>query len=154
MADITYTPKAISFNPYVDGETIVSAGGGDGFNARFDSIASEFVQISTVFGNVNTAIKNVQQLQFLVSQPTVTIAANSSTTEFEVETYDRTPLPANIDKTYFCVILPVTGSNIVHTFLYHQIPGNKMHVTIAFYNPTGAQVSFGYRILSLAEQSS
>jgi hypothetical protein len=152
MADITYS-RAVAFNDYVDGETIVSAGGSDGFNVRFHSLEHEFDNISTTFGLVNTALKNVQQLQFLVSQPTLTVAANSSSAEIDVETYDRTTLPANVDKAYFCIIFPVTGINVVHTFLYRQIPGNKVHVTIAFYNPTGAQISFGYRILALAVQS-
>jgi len=153
MADISYT-RTVTFNDYVDGETIVSAGGGDGFNARFHSLEQQLDAISTTFGLVNTAIKNIQQLQFLVSQPTVTVAANSSSPELDVEFYDRTPLPPNVDKAYFCVIFPVTGINVVHTFLYHQIPGNKVRVSIAFYNPTAAPVSFGYRVLSLAEQSS
>lgn len=152
MADITYT-RTVSFNDYVDGETIVSAGGSDGFNVRFHSLETEFDNISSTFGVVNTALKSVQQLEFLVSQPTLTVAANSSSAEITVETYDRTTLPANIDKPYFCIILPVTGVNVVHTFLYHQLPANKVSVTITFYNPTGTAVSFGYRILALAVQS-
>ena len=40
MADITYT-RTVAFNDYVDGETIVSAGGADGFNVRFHSIEQE-----------------------------------------------------------------------------------------------------------------
>jgi hypothetical protein len=152
MPDISYQPN-VAFPHYVDGQTIVSAGAPDGFNSRFDALKQEFDNISTTFGLVNTAIKNIQQLQFLQSQPTVTVAANSSSAEFDVEIYDRTPLPPNVDKAYFCVIFPVTGLNIVYTFLYHQIPGNRVRVTIAFYNPTGAQISFGYRILALAVQS-
>jgi hypothetical protein len=152
MADIIYT-RTHSFPDYIDGQTIVSAGGSDGFNVRFHAIENELDTISTTFGLVNTALKNVQQLQFLQSQPTLTVAANSSSAEIEVEIYDRTPLPPNIDKAYFCVIFPVTGLNVVHTFLYHQIPGNQVRVTIAFYNPTGAQISFGYHILALAVQS-
>ena len=152
MADITYT-RSVSFNDYVDGETIVAAGGADGFNVRFHALEHELDNISTTFGLVNTTLKSVQQLQFLVSQPTITVGPNSSSPEFDVETYDRTPLPPNVDKAYFCIIFPVTGLNIVHTFLYHQVPGNKVRVTIAFYNPTAAQISFGYRILALAVSS-
>ena len=152
MADITYT-RTVAFNDYIDGQTIVSAGGGDGFNVRFHSLEKEFDNISSTIGLVNTALKNVQQLQFLQSQPTLTVAANSSSAEIDVETYNRTPLPPNIDKAYFCMIFPVTGLNVVHTFLYHQIPGNQVRVSIAFYNPTAAAVTFGYRILALAVQS-
>jgi hypothetical protein len=152
MVDISYT-RTVSFNDYIDGETIVSAGGADGFNVRFHALEHEFDTISTSLSVTNTAIKNIQKLQFLASQPTVIVAANSSSSEIDVETYDRTLLPPNIDKAYFCVIFPVTGINVVHTFLYHQIPGNKVRVTIAFYNPTSVQISFGYRILALAEQT-
>jgi hypothetical protein len=151
MTDITYTP-AVSFPWWRDGEDVVTAEKPGGFNERFDSVKTEYDKIATAFGQVNTAIKNIQQLQFLQSQPVISIAANAPSTEFEVETYDRTLLPPNVDKAYFCVIFPVTGINIMHTFLYHQIPGNKVHVTIAFYNPTGATISFSYRILALAEQ--
>jgi hypothetical protein len=153
MADITYT-RTVSFNDYVDGETIVSAGGSDGFNVRFHALENEFDNISTTLGLVNTALQNVQQLQFLTSQPTLTVGPNSSSAEIDVEIYDRTPLPPNVDKAYFCVIFPVTGINVVHTFLYHTVAANHVRVTIAFYNPTGAQVSFGYRILALATQTS
>jgi hypothetical protein len=151
MADITYT-RTFAHNDWIDGESIVQAAGENGFNTRFHACEKEFDNIAGAFGQVNTALKNLQQLRFLVSQPTLSIGPNSSSPEFEVEIYDRAPLPANIDKTYFCVILPVTGLNIMHTFLYRQIPGNKVRVTIAFFNPTAAAVSFAYRILALAEQ--
>jgi hypothetical protein len=153
MADISYT-RAFAHTDWIDGESIVQAGTENGLNTRFHGCEGEFDKISTVFAHVNTAIKNLQQLTFLSSQPTITVAANSSSPEFDVEIYDRTPLPPNVDKAYFCVIFPVTGINVFHTFLYHQIPGNKIRVTVSFYNPTGAQVGFGYRILALATQTS
>lgn len=152
MADIIYTPR-FAHTDWIDGESIVQASGDNGMNTRFHGCEQEFGQISTTFGLVNTAIKNVQQLQFLSSQSTVAVAAASSSGEFDVETYDRTLLPANLDKMYYCVILPVTGLNIVHTFLYHQLPANKVHVTLTFFNPTAAAVSFGFRILALGGPS-
>ena len=152
MADITYT-RTFAHTDWIDGESIVQADGADGLNIRFHGCEAEFDKISTTIGQVNTAIKNIQQLTFLASQPPLVLAANSSSAEFDVEVYDRTGLPANVDKAYFCVISPVTGINVMHTFLYHNVPGNKVRVTIAFYNPTGAQVSFGYRILALGTHS-
>ena len=55
MANITYT-RSVSFNDYVDGQTIVSAGGNDGFNVRFHALEKEFDTISSVVGQVNAAI--------------------------------------------------------------------------------------------------
>lgn len=55
MAGISYSPT-VSFPPYVDGETIVQAGGLDGFNARFDAIKGELVKISSVFAQVSAGL--------------------------------------------------------------------------------------------------
>jgi hypothetical protein len=154
MADISYKPNA-SFPHYVDGETIVSAGGSDGFNTRFDALLAEFVAISTSFGTVNTAIKNVQTLNFVQSQPPLTLPANGASTEFQVELYDPTTLPANGAKVYFAIIFPASGStNIRHTFLYRNAPGGKIGVTVQFFNQDGAQpAQFAFRVLTLATPS-
>lgn len=151
MADISYT-RAVAFNDYIDGESVVSAGGSDGFNVRFHALEHELDAIASTFGTVNAVVKNVQQLQFVTSQPSINLPPNAASAEFEVEKYDRTLLPPNIDKVYFCVIFPVTGQNVIHNFLYHQIPGNMVRVSIAFFNPTAAPTTFGYRVLALAEQ--
>jgi hypothetical protein len=153
MADISYTPK-FKHTDWIDGESIVQASGDNGMNIRFHGCEQEFAAIATTFGVVNTTVKNIQQLQFLTAQQNVSVQPTASSGEFDVETYDRTPLPANVDKTYFCLIFPVSGLNILHTFLYHPVPGNKVRVTIAFFNPTATAVSFGYRILALGGPSS
>lgn len=154
MVDISYKPN-VSFPHYVDGETIVSAGGSDGFNARFDSLKSELDAISTSFGTVNTAIKNVQTLNFVQSQPPLTIPANGASAEFPVELYDPTILPPNGAKVYFAIVFPASGStNIRHTFLYRNAPGAKIGVTVQFFNQDVAQPSqFAFRVLTLATQS-
>jgi hypothetical protein len=58
MADISYT-RTVKFNDYVDGETIVSAGGSDGFNVRFHGLEGEFDTLGTVVGQLNAAIKAI-----------------------------------------------------------------------------------------------
>jgi hypothetical protein len=153
MADITYTRSFFAHNDWVDGESIVQASGENGFNTRFHNCEKEFDTISTTFGQVNSALKNIPQLGFLSSQPSLSLGPSATSSEFDVETYDRTTLPANVDKPYFCVITPITGIIVVHTFLYRPVPGNKMRVTVAFYNPTAAPVNFAFRIVSLAGQS-
>lgn len=152
MADITYT-RTFTHTDWVDGESIVQASTENGFNARFHGCEQEFDAISATFGQVNASLKNLQQLQFLAAQPAVTVGPNSSSLEFDVEVYDRTPLPANVDKAYFCVIFPVNGVNAQYTFLYRQVPGNQVRVTLVFYNPTAVAVTFAYRVLALATQS-
>jgi hypothetical protein len=150
MADITYN-RTFAHTDWIDGESVVQAGTDNGFNNRFHAIESELDKISQTFNSANTALQSIQRLQFLATQPTLTVAANSSSVEFPVDIYDRSALPPNVDKAYFAVIFPVTGINVVHTFLYHDVPVNKVRVTIAFYNPTAAAVTFGYRILALAQ---
>ena len=152
MPDITYSRTDFAHKDWIDGESIVQAGGENGFNTRFHACEKEFDKIGTTFVQVNTALKNVQQLRFLLSQAQINVPPASSSPEFEVEIYDKAALPAQVDKTYFCVITPITGLNVVHTFLHRPIPGNKTRVTIAFFNPTAAAVSFAYRILSLGDQ--
>lgn len=153
MAKISYS-RNFAHTDWVDGESIVQAGTETGFNAHFHALESELDSIAATFATVNTAIANISTLQFLQAQPTVTVAANSSSPEFDVEIYDRSTMPTNVDKAYFAAIFPVTGINVLHTFLYHQVPVNKIKVTVAFYNPTAGAVTFGFRILTLATQSS
>ncbi len=148
MADISYTPQFKHID-WIDGKSIVQATGDNGFNTRFHACEDEFTAISTTIGLVDTAIKSVQQLLFLSAQSNISVNPGSSSGEFDIETYDKAALPDGIDKLYFCVIIPVTGLNILHNFLYHTVPGNRVRATIVFYNPTAAAVSFGYRILAL-----
>lgn len=79
MADISYT-RTVTFNDYIDGETIVAAGGADGFNVRFHGLETEFDTISTVVGQLNAAILAVgtapaPQQQKLVLTPTLMATA-------------------------------------------------------------------------------
>jgi len=102
---------------------------------------------------VNTAIKRIQRLDFLLAQPPTTLAANTVSAEFPVETYDRTGMPPNVEKVYFAAIFPVTGpTNIQQTLLYRTVPGNKISVTVQFFNPGATPASFSFRIMTLATQ--
>lgn len=82
MADINYT-RAVSFSDYIDGETIVSAGGADGFNVRFHALEHEFDSISTVVGQLEAAIKAAgaapppQQARLVVTPNLVATAVNA-----------------------------------------------------------------------------
>jgi hypothetical protein len=84
MADISYT-RTVSFNDYIDGETIVSAGGADGFNVRFHALEKEFDSLGTVVGELNTAIKAAgtvpppQQARLVLTPTLVATAANAWT---------------------------------------------------------------------------
>jgi hypothetical protein len=82
MADITYT-RSVSFNDYIDGETIVSAGGSDGFNVRFHALEHEFDAISTIVSELDAAVKAVgqppppQQAKLVLTPNLVATAANA-----------------------------------------------------------------------------
>ena len=69
MADISYTPTVL-FSPYVNGETIVSAEGPDGFNARFDAIKGEFDKISSVIAQIDASLVIVPPSITLTFAPT------------------------------------------------------------------------------------
>ena len=153
MADITYTPT-FSHEDWIDNEDVVQASGDKGFNKKFHDIEDEFAALSTVVGTVDTEVKKIQRLNFLVTQPTVTLAAGGLSAEFDVETYDRGTLPQNVERVYFAVIFPISGpKNIQHTFLYATAPGNKIKVTVLFGNPGATQASFNFRIMALATQA-
>lgn len=153
MADITYT-RTYSHNDWIDNEDVVQAGGERGFNQEFHSIEGELDNISASFGATNTAIQNIQRVNFVLAQPTITLAANTATTEFPIETYDRTNFPANVEKVYFPIIVSVAGSTrIFHTVLYRQVAATKIAVSIQFFNGDPATpAQFAFRMLSFAAQ--
>jgi len=153
MADITYS-RQFQHVDWIDNEDVVQAGGEKGFNQKFHDLEAEFDKVSGVVTDVNTAIKKVQRLDFLLAQPPIQLAANTTSAEFQVETYDRTGLPTNVEKVYFATIFPVSGpTNIQQTFLYRTVPGNKISVSVQFSNPGAAQASFSFRIMTLATQA-
>lgn len=153
MANITYT-RGFTHVDWIDNEDVVQAGGEKGFNGKFHGLEGELDAISTAFGVADAEVKKIQRLNFLNAQPPVTLAANTASAEFPVEVYDRTNLPANVEKVYFAVIFPVTGSTkIRHVFLYRQAPQNKIGVTVQFFNDDAVQSQFAFRVLTLATQS-
>jgi hypothetical protein len=150
MADIVYN-RAFTHDDWIDNEDVVQAGGEKGFNQKFHAIETEFDSVSAVVGELNTAIKRIQRLDFMLAQPPVALAANTASAEFPVETYDRAGMPANVEKVYFAVILPVNGpTHIQQTFLYRQVPGNKINVTVQFFNPGAAAATFAFRVMTMA----
>ncbi len=150
MANITYT-RGFTHVDWIDNEDVVQAGGEKGFNGKFHGLEGELDAISTAFGVADSEVKKIQRLNFLSAQPPVTLAANTATAEFPIETYDRTTLPANVEKVYFPVIFPVSGSTkIRHVFLYRQQAGNKIAASVQFFNDDVGPSQFAFRILTLA----
>jgi hypothetical protein len=154
MANITYD-RTFQHDDWIDNEDVVQAGGEKGFNKKFHDIEAEFDKLGTVVGSVNTEINRIQRLQFLMAEAGVTINAGAASAEFAVETYDRSDLPANVEKAYFVVIFPISGpTNVQHTLLYHALPGNKISVTVQFFNPSAAAAArLNFRVLTLATQA-
>jgi hypothetical protein len=155
MADITYT-RTFSHNDWIDNKDVVQAGGEGGFNQKFHGLEAEFDKISAAFTQANTNIDNIQRVSFLQANPPITLAANTASSEFQVELYDRTNLPANVEKVYFPIIVFAAGSTrVFHTVIYRQAPANKIAVSIQFFNADPATPSqFAFRVLNLATQSS
>ena len=60
MADITFTPT-FSHTPWIDNQDRVQAGGTNGFNVRLTAIQTDLETISTVVGEVNTALQALGQ---------------------------------------------------------------------------------------------
>jgi hypothetical protein len=153
MADITYT-RTFQHEDYIDNQSVVEAGGENGFNQKFHSIEGEFDKLSVVVSTIDTEIKKIQRLNFVSAQNVSNLAANTASAEFAVETYERGALPANVEKAYFAVIFPVGGpTHIQPTFLYRTQPGSRVAVTVQFFNPGTSPASFNFRILTLATQA-
>jgi hypothetical protein len=150
MADIVYT-RQFKHDDWVDNQDVVQADGVRGFNPKFHALEQEFDAISATFAVADAAVKAIQRLSFLTSGSNITLAAATLSAELQVDQYDRSNLPANVEKTYFAVIFPVTGGavSVLHTFLYRPLPNNKINVTLTFYNPTANPVTFAYRVLGL-----
>ncbi len=154
MADVSYT-RNFSHQDWIDNEDVVQAGGEKGFNTKFHAIEDEFDDISTAVTELNTQIKSIQQLKFVTSQSTQTLAADATTAEFLIERYSRDELPDNnLDKAYFVVIFPVSGpTHIQHSILYRNLPGDEVAASVQFYNPGSSQARFSFRVMNLAVQS-
>lgn len=152
MADITYK-KTFAHSDWVDGESIVQASGPDGFNIRFHGCEQEFDTISATFGTVDTAFKSLQKMTFLQAHsPSLDLPANSASEEFSVENYDPATQPDKVHKVYFVIVIPIAGStNIQHTFLYQNVAGGKIGVTVRFFNQDSSQsAKFNFRIQTLS----
>jgi hypothetical protein len=155
MADISYT-RTFTHNDWIDNQDVVQAGGEVGFNQKFHGLEAELDKISTTFGTANTVINNIQRVNFLQANPPITLAANTASTEFPVELYDRTNMPPNVEKVYFPIIISASGSTrVFHTIIYRQAPNNKIAVSIQFFNADPVTLAqFAFRVLTLATQSS
>jgi len=154
MANINYN-RAYTHNDWIDNEDVVQAGGEKGFNQEFHSIETELDNISATFGAANTAINNIQRVNFLLAQPPVTLAANTASTEFPVEQYDRSNFSPNVEKIYFPILVSVAGSTrVFHTIIYRQVAATKVAVSVQFFNADPATpAQFAFRMLSFAAQS-
>lgn len=148
MADIKYTP-GFKHEDWIDNEDVVQASGDKGFNKKFHDLEGEFKAIATTVATVDTEIKKIQRLSFVTTQQT-TLAPGASSAEFPVETYNRAPLPTNVERVYFPVIFPISGpKNIQHTFLYQTV-GTNVAVSVQFTNPGSTQATFNWRVIGLA----
>ena len=153
MADITYN-RTFAHTDWIDNEDVVQAGGDKGFNQKFHALEGELDKIGVVMGTIDAEIKKVQRLNFVVAQPPVVLAAATASAEFAVETYERAGMPPNVEKVYSIVILPQAGpTHLQHTILYRTAPGNKMAVSVQFFNPGAAPATFAFRVMTLATQT-
>jgi hypothetical protein len=154
MAGISYT-RTFTHADWIDNKDVVQAGGENGFNQKFHGLESELDQISSTFAETNTAINNIQRVNFLQSNNPITLAANTASAEFPVETYDGSTLPAGVEKLYFPILIFQTGNNrVFYTVIYRSLPANKISVSVQFVNTDPAVASqFSFRVLTLAAQS-
>lgn len=143
--------RSFEHQDWIDNEDVVQAEGERGFNKVFHALEDELDSISAAVGTIDVEIQKVQHLQFVAAQSAVNVPAGATSNEFDVETYDRSTLPANVEKAYFAVILPISGpTQVQSTFMYSALPGQQMKVKVVFFNPGAAVAQFNYRILTLA----
>lgn len=152
MADITYA-RSFTHRDWIDNEDVVQAEGENGFNLRFHGVEDELDKVGAAFALADAEIKKIQRLQFLSAESGVRVPAATASAEFEVETYNRDVLPANVEKVYSVILFPVAGpTHVQHTLLYRSLPGNNVRVTVLFFNPGAAEARFNFRVLTLASQ--
>lgn len=153
MPDINYT-RAFTHDDWIDNQDVVQAEGEGGFNEKFHGIEDEFDAIAGVVGTIDEEIRRIQRLDFLTAVAGLNVAAGSASDEFEIEIYDRSGFPANVEKVYFVAIFPISGpTHVQHTFLYRPLPANHIRVSVQFFNPGSAQARFNYRVMTLAGSS-
>jgi hypothetical protein len=142
--------RAFQHVDWIDNEDVVEAGGPKGFNQKFHDLEGEFDSISTAFGTVDTAFQGIPQLAFVTSGGSTTVPAGTASAEFPVEGYSTATIPANLQRLYYAVIIPISGStSVVNTFLY-RVLGSNVTVTLQFFNPTASPATFAFRVLSFA----
>jgi hypothetical protein len=150
MADISYARK-FKHEDWIENEDVVQADGERGFNKKFHGIEAEFDALA---GVVSTIDKTIQRLNFIITQSVTNLAANTASSEFTIETYDRSALPANVEKVYFVVIFPNSSqATIQHTLLYRLTGANKITVSVQFFNLGTTAATFTFRVLTLAAQA-
>ena len=151
MANITYTP-VFKHEDWIDNEDVVQASGSKGFNKKFHDLEDEFTALATIVGTVDTEIKKIQRLKFLVAPATVALGPGATSAEFPVESYLKSSIPVDSERVYFASIYPLgTGPvHIQHTFLYRTTAPGTTGVTIIFFNPGTSNTQFNYRIQALA----
>jgi hypothetical protein len=153
MADISYA-RTFIHRDWIENEDVVQADGEKGFNQKFHGIEDEFDTLANVVTTIDTEIKHIKRLNFVISQNVSGLAPNTASGEFPFETYDRGALPANVEKVYFAVIFPGSGpTHIQHTFLYRVAGANKISVSVQFFNPGTTPATFTFRVLTLVTQA-
>lgn len=154
MADIVYA-RTFEHKDWINNEDVVEAEGENGFNVRFHALEGELDKIGAVMGTVDTEIKKIQRMNFLNAQPPVTLAANTASAEFPIETYDRAGMPPNVEKVYFPIVVHISGgTRVFHTILYRQTGPTKISVSVQFFNADPANAAqFAFRVLTLATQA-
>src|SRR5262249_59723140 len=118
-----------------DRESVVGGGGKRGSTQRFKALGAELDAIGTAFGVADAEVKRTQRVNFTNANPPINLGANTATAEFPIEIYDRTGMPANVEKVYFPIIVHVGGSTrIQYTVLYRQAPANKITGSLQLLN--------------------
>jgi hypothetical protein len=156
MADISYA-RTFTHEDWIENEDVVQASGEKGFNRRFHGIENEFDTLANVVTTIDTKINNIQRLFLFLSGNVTSLAANTATAEFQIETYDRSilPLPDGTEKLYFAVISPVSGpTHIQHTFLYRTAGANKIAASVQFFNPGTTAATFTFKVMTNLETPS
>ena len=91
MADITFTPT-FSHTPWIDNKDRVQAGGTSGFNVRLTAIQADLDTISTVVGEINTALQALGQApplatHHLTLSPALVLITGSSAWTIDADGY-------------------------------------------------------------------
>jgi hypothetical protein len=153
MADITYNRTFEHVN-WLNNVDIVDAEDPEkGFNRRFHDLEAEFDKISTVVGQINTALKKGLSINpVMVITLSKQLGPNQVTDPEEIDIYNNADFPGDVKKVYQISIEPFPNAHgqVSYNLIYEPATGNKTRVSLWFKEEKNLLTRITVRVFSLS----